>query len=847
MYWKECKSCRLDNSKVVFPEKNRDPEITLVGEAPGKDEEIAGKPFVGKSGKLLNSCLEKAGIDRKTCLLMNTVLCRPIDNKIKSSEITSCHTVSRKYIHAQPTNVYVALGATAYKYLFKVFNPRKKLPANLSLTRVRGQVLNYDDAIVIPTWHPAYALPGYRNTQERANQIKEQIITDLRLAKTLHAGHKLKTNDNYKIVGSIEQAKQAINYYKSQPVFAYDTETTGLKYDSIMLGLSLSCKFNEAVYIPMYEYNKKAGKLLLAKYLHGDGALELLEAKLRDLFSSDTPKIGHNLKFDGYIIRHNLGVWPKAHVYDTQIAAFVENTEEYPNLKLEDLISQYCPEILVLKQSLNVEKSKSSKEAGFTHVEPQKLAAYACGDADATFRIAVMTKGKLLSRPNDLKFLTEELMPTCDALSKAYYKGVKVDVKLATEYQKLFNDEAIKTQQTVLDFARIHNMPNFNPRSYKQKIELFIDKLKLPVYNYTATGNAQTDKKTIYRWLIDPEITEKQPEVTKVLTSLLHLSRVQRLQTNYIEGTLKRLDNDGCIRTNYNQTIARTYRLTSSGPNLQNLPRGDDYWAKKIKQIFVARPGYKFIGSDLSQAELRVAAVLSGDENMLRIFREKIDPHATTASDRFGVKLSKVTAEERATGKTVNFAVMYDTTAPTLRFTLCFPTGSLSVDQIVAQLPEIIRLLKIHTVETCQGHINSFFSTYPGIKEYTREQVRRCKIDGYVETYFGGRRYIPGINSTDHKVAAHAARQAFNTPIQGTAALLTTRAFHTLDRKLDPNIAYPLLTVHDWNGIECREDKVDEYKEIVYNTMTAPYKDLGVKVPIEADLEVTSRWKDLDV
>ena len=693
MFWQQCNDCRLQkNQRVVLPQTpvlKGVPNIVVVGEAPGKEEHEQGTPFVGKAGKMLDKTLKQAGIVRDEIMIANTVLCRPPQNKIQKEELTQCkpivtHTLTANRVTI-PTNngrgtkeelpVYVAMGGTAIAFFL---GEKAKMEG---IGRIRGRAqyttLNGARAVVIPTWHPAYALPGYRVSAQRARENCNQITNDLTIAKQLSDDRKMPLR--YTIIHNFESAITYLEKLHGKYVVAYDTETTGLEYDSKLLGVSFTHGTGQGIYIPLWVYDmhsERDGALVRPSGLSNTRTLTRLEDALRNVFADEKiGKIGHNLKFDAGIIRHNLGVWPQGHIFDTMTAAFVENTDpnvdKYKggrNLALETLISKHCPIILAKKQSLDgIKAALNISQDGYAKVPLRILGQYACGDSDGTFRAAFALERKLKARPKDYKFYTTEIMPMTDALARAQYRGVKIDIELAKQYQVEFDAEVSSTYKKIQTYAQHFGASNFNPRSSKQKRELLQDKLKLPQMGKTATGAFQVDKTAILKWMILPDI---DVDVRNFLSLISHYQKVDKLKGTYIDGILKRVHADGCIRTSFNQTGTRTYRLSSSNPNLQNLPRREDEWSKRIKHLFVARPGHMFIGSDLSQAELRVAAVMSGDTKLINAYAQGNDVHALTAQAIFDT--SNITQEQRKVGKTVNFAVLYGTTAPTLLSAICY-------------------------------------------------------------------------------------------------------------------------------------------------------------------------------
>ena len=521
-------------------------------------------------------------------------------------------------------------------------------------------------------------------------------------------------------------------------------------------------------------------------------------------------------------------------------AAFVENTEPEGDGKakgrwsLENLMSKICPEILDKKHMLDQSKKALGVEDGFTKIPIRLLSQYASGDADGTLRVAIHLKNQLKNRLKDNTFYEEQMMPMTDALARAQHRGVKVDVALALEYRSLFTKEIEKVKGDLQEVAAEAGMLNWNPGSHPQKQVLFRDKWKLPKEGETDGGGFQINKTVMTKWLLNDGI---DPKVREFLVQFMHYNKIAKLKSTYIDGLLKYVQPDGCVRANFNQLGTRTFRLASDEPNLQNLPRGADKWSEKIKHLYVARPGHVFIGSDLSQAELRVAAVLSYDDRMLSVFRNGEDPHKNTSTRIYGKPVDAIVDRERWTGKTTNFAVLYGTTPPTLRATICY-------DQ-----PENLQLtrelVQEHTQDKCEWYIDAFWAEYTGIARWTKDQIEFARKNGYVTTYFGGRRYLSGLDSNRPGVRKHAENQAYNTPVQGTAGLLTNRAFYHMDQQFDGRIAYPILTVHDWNCVEVAEDYVDEYKDRVLEIMTMPYREIGELIPLEADLDVGNRWKPL--
>ena len=570
---------------------------------------------------------------------------------------------------------------------------------------------------------------------------------------------------------------------KKQKQFAFDTETSGLNiFQCKLLGVSFCWEDGAAYYVE-------------AKPIFLEKLKPLLE-------NNDTKKIGHNLKFDVKVLKMQ-GIEVANLYFDTMVASYLLNPGTRAH-KLDDLVFRELGYQMTKITELIGEKGKAQKTLEL--VDPKKVADYSCEDADYTWRLVEKLEPQL--KKNQLwKLFTEIEMPLIEVLIEMEMNGIKID----TEYLKKLQQKVQRRINTLE--KNIHELAgrDFNIASPKQLKEILFDELKISV---EGLGRTKSGVSTAAAEL------EKMQGLHPIIELIQEYRELAKLQSTYIEALPKLVEEKtGRIHTDFNQTVTATGRLSSSNPNLQNIPIRTEL-GREMRRAFVAERGNKIISADYSQVELRVIACLAHDENMIKVFERGEDIHSVTAAKIYGVPLEKVTKEMRYAAKEVNFGVLYGMGA----------WGLASRKKI--------------TRAEAKDFIEKYFKSFSKVKKYIDEMKISAAEKGYVETMFGRRRYLPEINSGVQQIRASAERMAINMPIQGTAADLMKIAMIEVYKKLkgkSPKVKI-LLQVHDELVIECPNEMVDEVAKIVDEKMEKIHK---LCVPIKVNTEVGSNWQEM--
>lgn len=586
----------------------------------------------------------------------------------------------------------------------------------------------------------------------------------------------------YEILQNPAELVEFFHSIPSDAPVAFDTETTDIHpMYAQLVGISLCAEPGRAVYIPVT----------------AEKWAEWREA-LRSFAESTHLKVAHNLKYDWVVLaRHGLQV--RGPFFDTLLADYLLDPER-PHA-LED----------VARRELGLQKAHSYadlfaglKSKDIRKVPLERLAKYACQDADLTLRLHMPLARALEER--ELKRLYEEVeLPLLSVLAEMELHGIRVDAQYLQQLNAEYEKELADLE------AQAHHLAGeaFNLNSPKQLAELLFTKLGLPVQRKTPTGQPATDEESLQA------LADQHP----LIEVLLRYRELYKLRYTYGEGLLRSIHPEtGRVHTTFQQAVAATGRLSSQNPNLQNIPIRTEN-GKRFRRAFIAgQPGWVLLSADYSQIELRIAAALSGDKQMIEDFLSKRDIHAATARRLFGVE--EITSEMRRIAKTVNFGIIYGITAHGLVQRL---GGGLSRTE-------------------AQKLINQYFTRYPGIKAYIEAQIARVEKLGYAETLLGRRRYIPHIHSRNKAQRAEAERLAINTPIQGTAADMMKLAMLRLRERL-PQVPM-LLQIHDELVWEVPEERVQTIAPIIRAEMRSALP-LPNDVPIEVEIKVGINWLEM--
>ena len=592
----------------------------------------------------------------------------------------------------------------------------------------------------------------------------------------------------YELVTHKKQLKNWIAKLKKSSFFALDTETTGLDYmDAKLVGISLSVKSGEAAYIPL-------------AHNHDDQLPEdLVLRELKPILESKKTKvIGQNIKFDRNILSR-YGINLNSIENDTMLMSYVLNsTASRHNL---DALAQHY---LNYKTTTFEEVAgKGVKQITFDLVPIDKAVHYASEDADITFCLYEELKSKLAKEPILSALLEEVEIPLIRVLSDMEQAGTLVNEKILKAQSKNFSERIAKLEKEAYGLAD----QEFNLGSPKQLQEIFFGQLNYPIIQKTPGGQPSTAENVLKQLAEDYELP-------KIILEHRTLSKLKSTYTDKLP--LQISANTGRIHTSFNQTGTSTGRLSSSDPNLQNIPiRTED--GRRIRQAFESSKGYQLISADYSQIELRVMAHLSKDESLIKAFQEGQDIHSSTASEVFEVNIKEVNSDQRRNAKAINFGLIYGISAFGL-------SKQLGINRNLAA-----------------EYMDIYFSRYPGVRKYMEKIKSDAKKIGYVETLFGRRLYLPEI-STGNAIRRQAAeRVAINAPVQGTAADIMKKAMlavhdSLIKEKIDAKL---ILQVHDELVVESNKKDSERVSEILMNSMSNAAKLL---VPLDVEIGIGKNW-----
>ena len=589
----------------------------------------------------------------------------------------------------------------------------------------------------------------------------------------------------YKLVDNETEAKELANFLLTNEIFSLDTETTSIEaLDAKLVGLSFSTEDFRAWYVPVSRETEKAKKIL-----------EIF----RPVYENPKIlKVGQNLKYDLTVLA-NYGIHLSGPLFDTMLAHYLIQPELRHNM-------DYLAEIYLNYKTIHIEeligpKGRGQKNMG--DLEPKDIYKYACEDADVTLRLMKPLAEEL--RKNSLEEVFQNIeMPLMPVLARMERNGVVLDTETLKEVE---NDFTLRLQTLEKDIYELAGH-EFTINSPRQVGEVLFGELKLSEkVKKTKSGQYSTSEEVLR------DLHSKHPIVQKILD----YRGLKKLLSTYVEALPKLINPaTGHIHTSFNQAVTATGRLSSSNPNLQNIPvRGED--GREIRKAFIPEAGEIFFSADYSQIELRIMAHLSGDEHMIEAFNAGHDVHAATAARIFHKDIKDISKDERRKAKTANFGIIYGISA--------------------FGLAERMDVSRTEAKEL----IDSYFEMYPKIKEYIAKAVDTAREKGYIETEFGRRRYLPDINSRNAVVRGYAERNAVNAPIQGTAADIIKIAMIRVQQRLDAEgcKARMMLQVHDELNFSVPTDEFDKVKRIVIEEMQGAYK---MSVPLEADCGEGKNW-----
>ncbi|HDX8438524.1 DNA polymerase I [Aeromonas dhakensis] len=569
-------------------------------------------------------------------------------------------------------------------------------------------------------------------------------------------------------------------------LFAFDTETTSLDYmEARIVGVSFAIEPGKAAYVPFgHDYLGAPVQLTEAVVL----------GKLKPLLEDPARlKVGQNLKYDRNVLL-NHGIELQGIAYDTMLESYVLNSTASRH-DMDSLARRY---LNVETISFEEIAGKGVKQLTFNQIELEQAAPYAAEDADITLRLHQALWGKLSAEPGLAKVFSEIELPLLPVLARMERLGTTIEPKLLHQQSQEIEVRLAELEKQAHELAG----QEFNLSSPKQLGEILFTKLGLPIIKKTPKGAPSTAEEVL------AELAETY-ELPRLLMEHRGLAKLKSTYTDKLPLMIK--PQTGRVHTSYHQAVAATGRLSSTDPNLQNIPVRNEQ-GRRIRQAFIPCAGYKLVAADYSQIELRIMAHLSGDQGLLTAFAEGKDIHKATAAEVFGVELDAVTSDMRRSAKAINFGLIYGMSA----FGLAKQLG-------------------IGRAEA-QKYMDLYFERYPGVLEYMERTRQQAEAQGYVETLFGRRLYLPDIKSRNAGLRKAAERAAINAPMQGTAADIIKRAMINVDgwiRGVEDQSIRMLMQVHDELVFEIREEKLEEYIAIIKEKMSAA-AELHVPLVVEA-------------
>jgi len=599
---------------------------------------------------------------------------------------------------------------------------------------------------------------------------------------------------HYETVLDAAQLMCWVDRLEGVPLFAFDTETTSLDYMTAeLVGVSFAVAPHEAAYVPLAHRYPGA-----PDQLDRDWVL----ARLRPLLEDPArPKVGQNLKYDMSVLARH-GVELAGIAFDTMLESYVLDATATRH-DMDSLAEKYLHEKTIRFEDI---AGKGAKQLGFDEVPIEQAAEYAAEDADVTLRLHQALWPQVAQEPRLAALFRDLEMPLVPVLSRMERRGVRIDATMLAQQSR---ELAARMHEVEQHAYRVAGSP-FNLGSPKQIGEIFFERLGLPVVAKTPTGAPSTAESVLQ------DLAEQGFELPALILEFRGLSKLRSTYTEKLPQMINA--RTGRVHTSYHQAVAATGRLSSSDPNLQNIPVRTDE-GRRIRRAFVPETGHRMLAADYSQIELRIMAHLSGDDGLLRAFAEGQDIHRATAAEVFGLPPREVTTDQRRSAKAINFGLIYGMSAFGL-------AKQLGIER-----------------DAAQTYVDRYFERYPGVRAFmdrTREQARD---QGYVETVFGRRLYLPDIKARNPQIRAAAERTAINAPMQGTASDIIKRAMIDLDAWLEAGHvpAHMLMQVHDELVFEVRADRVEEVGAKVRELMQGA---ADLAVPLVVDVGVGDNWDE---
>ncbi len=740
--------------------------LGLMGDASDNDN-IPGCPGVGE--KTAQKLIAQFGSIEN--LLANT---DQLKGSIKTKVETNREQIEfSKFLATIKTDVPIALDMDALKRETPNEEALRKIFEEMEFRTLMERVFKNEKKTTPTPAAPQADLFGFF-ADENTDEIKNSNLTRLE-----------DLSYDYQLIDTEEKRQELLQKILTKEIFSLDTETTGTDpITAELVGMSFAYAENQAFYVPVPAEREEAQKIVNL---------------FKPVFENPkTLKVGQNIKYD-MLVLSNYGVEIGGPMFDTMIAHYVLQPELRHGM-------DYLAEIYLKYETIKIEEligAKGKNQKNMRDLPPSDVYKYACEDADVTLKLKHVLEKEL--ETSNAKPLFEEIeMPLVPVLAYMERNGVRIDTDALKETSKHFTARMNQIEAEVHQLAGVE----FNIASPKQVGEVLFDRLKIvDKAKKTKTGQYVTSE----------EVLESLRGKHEIVGKILEHRGLKKLLGTYIDALPQLINpHTGRIHTSFNQTVTATGRLSSSNPNLQNIPiRNED--GKEIRKAFIPDDGCEFFSADYSQIELRIMAHLSGDPHMIEAFQKGQDIHAATAAKIYKIDLSQVTREQRSKAKTANFGIIYGISVFGL-------AERLNVDR-----------------KEAKELIDGYFQNYPHVKEYMDESIRSAREKGYIETIFKRRRYLPDINSHNAVVRGYAERNAINAPIQGSAADIIKVAMIRIYRRFKEESLQSkmILQVHDELNFSVVPSEREKIEQIVISEMESAYK---MKAPLQADCGWGKNW-----
>ncbi len=770
-----CDKCTLDRSQFVPAKVVPGAKIVLIGEAPGATEVKEGRPFCGKAGDLIRRALREEGIDPDSCSWENVVKCRPPDNEFPGDKIASlCGDRNlRPSLSGMHPQVGVILGANAFKFFFN----------GDELDKSRGNFRRWEGLTMMSTFHPARILHEGGLESEVGRGTYLAIRRDLSKVKRYLDGS-LYSGRRYVLIKTPEEADRWSNKLCEYPLLACDIEATTLRSwapGSVFMCISFCGEPGESICFPV-DHREIESETLRSSF----------RAAVRKVLGSFSAKVWHHRKYD-FPWLSQMGYEILGPQYCTMLIAYLldENRRSYG---LKQLTAQY------------LEGYSDIIEPGpFTPLD--KLWYYNCEDSDNTLRLFNILKKQMTPK---LWWVHDNLLiPGSDALAEAERVGVKVDL---TRIKSLM-EELTKETSSLVKECNTKLPPGKTVTSPKDLSEYLYDRMGYPVVKSTGKGGRSTDAEAL--------ILLRDDHNCEIANKILKIREMQKLTSTYLGSYPELAGLDGRIHCSFHLTQTTTGRLSSSDPNMQNVPND-----KRIKTLIVAPDGYVFVYGDLSCAEMRVAGALSHDPALIEVFRVNGDVHIATAANVLRIPRDQINKDQRQKAKPVNFGFLYGQQ----------PKGFVGYAKSEYGVE--------FTLEEATEIRERYFQEYKGLQPWYKEVLDELYRNEQVETVLGRIRRFPGLRQEkDRGIIAYNERQAINTKVQSpTSDLMLMTVTHVQSELVKQKAkSRVVLTVHDSLMAQSSEDEAKQVARLIYD-FVGSFNFPWLIVPMRVDLEIGHKW-----